>query len=520
MKRPNIILITTDQQRWDTLGVYGNPVIHTPNMDRLAREGVVFQQAITPCPLCLPARSCLMTGLPASRLGTLENCAPREVDNRATIAGILGKNGYFSQAIGKMHFSNTPYAESYGMDNMVLSEETRGFRLASEPSGIVLDDYDRFLIDRHLWGWDKPPEIGYNEIKPLVNYLPREAHVTQWCGDVTVDWLHRHRPLDRPFFLWSSFVKPHVPYDCPQHLAGMYGEMILPEPWVSDTDGTIGNPLFDNYRIGKEFNLYSKEANQQARANYYANITFIDEQVGRILKAVEEEDLADSTLVIFTSDHGDLMGDHGLWYKNFGYEGSLHIPLLMRWPMELVPGTRCDEMVSLLDILPTVLAATRIESPVPDRPGKNLLEMARGKTQCSGVFSEILFPPNYMCHFRTKEWKYLFYQNGGYEQLFHLTDDPHELVDLARDPSFSNQLADMRRQSEQWIARYGDGRYSLDTQGRLRSEPYGQTHESCHRPFSRMPWDSRIPPVVLPENVRGPVWRGQVSDWSFLIPEI
>lgn len=519
MKRPpNVLLIFTDQQRWDTLAAYGNKVIRTPNLDQIAREGAVFENAITPCPICMPARACTVSGYTAGKIGILDNYYPQNIDPRDTLATQLSRAGYYTQAIGKMHFSNRPYEETYGMNGMILSEETRGVRFSESVDDIQYDDYDRFLIENKMWGWDKPPEIGYNEIKPLINHLPKEFHVTQWCGDLTVDWLKRKRPKDKPFFLWTSFVKPHVPYDCPEHLQELYSEEEMPQPWVSGKDGTSKNPYFHQYRETKEFNLYSETASRRARAYYYANITFIDEQVGRILNTLREEGLAENTLVIFTSDHGDLMGDHGLWYKSFGYEGSIHVPLLMWWPGIIAPGTRCAEITSLLDLFPTIAGCAGIES-CGERPGNNLIEYISGNSQktCDLGISEIFSPPNYMLHIRTKEWKYLFYQNGGFAELYNLKNDPHELVDLADDFKYRKIKEELIDAAVEWLIKYGNPDYALDKNRKLRVEPFRNISEIQYRPFSRMPWEYRIPPATLPAGRRGWFWENTGGDWSTLV---
>ena len=511
MDTPNIVIITTDQQRFDTLKAMGNTIIQTPNLDRLAKEGVVFETAVTPSPLCMPARACLVTGHSAGYLGILENEVPKEGYQSDAIPSQLHQKGYWTQAIGKMHFSNVPYAQTYGMDNMILSEETRGVRLAKTSGEICLDDYDRFLHENKMWGWDKPLEIGYNEIKPLMNPLPKEYHVTQWCGDQTVQWIKKERPKDKPFFLWTSFVKPHVPYDCPAHLLGMYDTATLPEPWATGLEESNPNPYFSSYRKGKEFGIYSQEAKKQALANYYANITFIDEQIGRILDALDEENLSQDTLVLFTSDHGDMMGDHGLWYKSFGYEGSLRIPFIMRWPGHIQPDSRCNEIVSLLDVYPTVLAAAGIEAKGTDREGNNVFELLDGSQSCDFAFSEVMNAPYYMAHVRTKEWKYLFYQNGGFEELYHLTEDPHELVDVSKEPQFAKIKMKLKGQAEEYILSQGDKAKVLDEQNTFRVLPYRDGKESLERPFSRMPWDSRIPRVMTQSESL--FWKDGNWDW-------
>ncbi|MBD0378759.1 sulfatase family protein [Paenibacillus sedimenti] len=517
--KPNLLLIFTDQQRWDTLGAYGNRAIHTPHLDRLAQEGAVFENAITPSPLCAPARACTMTGFAAGKTLVFDNESAPAIAEGESIAAYLSKAGYYSQAIGKMHF--TPDGQTYGMDRLILSEEMRGVRTAEHLEDVHFDDYDQYLIQHGVWGWEKPPEIGYNELKPLVNGLPKELHITQWCGDRTVEWLQNERPVDRPFFLWTSFVKPHAPFDCPGHLTDLYDPAAMPKPWVSDKDGTAKNPYMQSHRRAMEADLYSEQALLLNRAYYYANITFIDEQIGRITQTLEEEGLADNTLVIFTSDHGELLGDHRLWFKNLGYEGSLHVPMIARWPGVIGPGTRCDELTTLLDIFPTFVNRACGNRDHDGRSGVDLLKLLAepASVRRDVVCSEFYVAPNYMLHVRSKAWKYLFYQNGGYEELYHLVDDPQELIDLAEDPDFAVVKKELQEAAVQWIRNYGNPEIALDETGcKLKVTPY-QPHaiRANPRPFSRMPWDSRVPPSLLPEGQRTWFWKTLGGDWSSLI---
>ncbi|WP_168122459.1 sulfatase-like hydrolase/transferase [Paenibacillus sp. HB172176] len=518
-EKPNIVLIFTDQQRWDTLGAYGNETIHTPNLDRLANEGAVFENAITPYPLCAPARACTMTGLTAGKTGVYNNDSAPVVDRTESLAMRLRDQGYYTQAIGKMHF--TPHGQTYGMHALTLSEEMRGVRMAATMEEVAFDDYDRFLIERGMWGWEKPPEIGYNELKPLVNGLPKECHITQWCGDRTVEWLERERPKDQPFFLWTSFVKPHAPFDCPQHLTGFYDPSMMPRPWRTGTEGNEENPFLQESRDAMEEELYSEAAIAKNKAYYYANITFIDEQVGRIMQILKEQGLEEETLVVFTSDHGELLGDHRLWYKNFGYEGSVHIPMLAKWPGRIDPGTRCDEVASLLDLFPTFVKAAGGGLPEYAMPGVDLLDLLSGKEARQVVCSEYYAESHYLLHVRSREWKYLFYQNGGFESLFHLAEDPRELKDLAGDQRYAAVKEALRTAAEQWIRDYGNPEWALGDEGRLRSKPYLKKDKAPNpRPFSRMPWDSRVPPSTLPMEERSWFWKAMDGDWSKVMGKI
>lgn len=519
---PNILFLFTDQQRWDTLGAYGNEYIQTPHLDKLASEGVVFENHYTPSPLCTPARTCLASGLTAGYAGCAGNDRALNVDARDTLMSRLSATGYHTQAIGKLHFANSPYEEAYGFDGCILSEETRGIRTAANLNQVVYDDYDRFLIQNGMYGWDKPQEIGYNEIKPVVNPLKKEFHVTQWCADRTVEWLRTERPRDKPFFLFTSFVKPHVPYDCPKHLTELYKPEDMPSPVTSNLDGTHKNPYLKSYRQGQEFDLYSEYAAQKALCGYYANITFIDEQIGRILDELKQQGLEEDTIILFSSDHGDMMGDHGLWYKCFGYEGSIHIPLLMKWKGHLQAGTRVSDITSLTDIYPTLLGLTGQKFDATKRPGGDLLAYINGTSHNDFTVSEMLSYPHYLLHTRWKNWKYLFHQNGGFEELYDLENDPFEQIDLADNQQYHDIIRVIKQQAEGWIRRYSDSGLALDENGRLKALPLKPTfNPGPVQTFSRMPWEVRVPPCDLPIKGKRPYfWDNIKGDWYTVMEKL
>lgn len=526
MEKPNILLITTDQQRFDALGAAGNSIIQTPNMDRLASEGILFENAISPSPLCVPARASLISGYACGHIGGLGNDGVSYLEENDTMATSLSRAGYHTQAIGKMHFMPCPpYKVRYGMDHMILSEEMRGVRWAHSPDEILFDDYDKYLIKNNAWGWEKPPEIGYNEIKPLINLLPPELHITRWCGETTSNWLKYDRPKGKPFFLWSSFVKPHVPYDCPSHLADLYDPDNMPEPWNGDATGEGQYPGFKAKRRYLEFDLYSKEAVRRSRAYYYANITFVDTEIGRILDTLEDEGLIENTLIVFTSDHGDLLGDHGQWYKSVGYEGSLRIPLILRWPENIKPGTRNSDIVNLTDIYPTVMKAAGL-NPGEGRPGEDLKEFAQGNIHRDFSVSELGHPPNAHIHLRHKKWKYLWYQNGGFEELYNLENDPRELNNLSGKSEYKKILEDLKESALIWIKKWSRSDIYLNDNGKFLEFPYSETQvekadwSDSPQPFSRMPWDSRIPPYLLNKNQKSWWWDNTGSDWSSLIVNV
>ncbi len=353
--------------------------------------------------------------------------------------------------------------------------------------------------------------------------MPKEFHVTQWCGDRTVEWLRNGRPQNSPFFLFSSFIKPHVPYDCPEHLVDLYDPDDMPLPWRSGNEASRKNPIYAQQRKHQEWDLYSEKSARRAKAYYYANITFIDEQIGRILDELDNQGLTDNTLVVFSADHGDMMGDHDMWYKSFGYEGSMHIPLLMRWPGKIAPGTTVDDIATLLDLFPTFMNAGGVDSP-EKRPGRDLITLVEGTESRDVFFSEYGSGQNYNVYIRHKEWKYMFFANGGFEELYNLIEDPRELNDLAEDGHYRKELERMREAAKALISRYSDSETLLDDNGHLRrtSTYTGPTalpkkYNRNTRPYSRMPWDSRTPANALAEQDTPWWWQEVGGDWSQLI---
>ena len=463
---PNIILITTDQQRFDTLGCMGNPVIRTPNLDRLASRGLLYRNGYSPCPVCVPARTSLITGLAPGRL---QPSRPEAVDNgttiepgTATIPRLLTDAGYHTEMIGKQH--TWPLSEPYGFAHRVLSEETRLFRFGRRAGGEAsLDDYDRYLDEKGLLGYDKPPEIGYNEIKPLVSPLRDEDHITTWCANETIRFLE-DAPSE-PFFLWSSFVKPHVPYDPPLGWHDRYDPAELP-PRITERGGE--NPLYEHSIRHHDWWQYSEEAWQLSRAYYYGVIEHIDHHVGRILDTVDALGMWHDTLIIFTSDHGDLMGDHGMWYKGLPYEGSMHVPLIVKPPgVGYFPeGEERDDMADLLDVAATIAAAAGIGRS-QEMPGVDLLGE---RNQREGLVGEYGGGAGRWVSWTDRRWKYFHFLQGGYEELYDLDADPHETVNLIDTPEGRRHRAGIVPKIAEWIHRYANPAGILTDDGELRVE--------------------------------------------------
>ena len=430
MARTNLLFITTDQQRWDSLPCYGLDFIHTPNLDRLAREGTVFERCYTAAPLCVPCRGAWMSGQWPSTTGVVGNSD--WFDDSDCWPARLGAAGYRTAAIGKMHFS--PWDHMGGFQERIIAEDKRH---------VYLPDHHAQFLRRHGLERAHPTQNpGYFEwLAASVTPLERRFHVDGYVGERAAEWLAAHG--NEPFAAWVSFPGPHDPYDPPEEMAGMYYDAPIPAPVGSAAElatkpkaqqgrnhGSANNSM---YRMDPS--RASPEQIRRWRAHYYANISLIDEGIGKMLQALEETGALDHTLIVFTSDHGDALGDHGLTYKGYFYEGMAHVPLIARGPAgagggeapRVTAGARCAGLVSSLDLVPVFYQACEAEPP-QGLQGHSVLPMLTdvGATVRDRVFSENVG--------RTMvfdgRWKYAHYESGEGE-LYDLERDPDEVENLS-----------------------------------------------------------------------------------------
>ncbi|MEE2753020.1 MAG: arylsulfatase, partial [Candidatus Latescibacterota bacterium] len=367
--RPNVLLITTDQQRGDCLGCDGHPVVETPYLDELAEDGVRFKHAYTSVPSCTPARAGIITGMDQWNHGRLTMTGNDPLEYPATLPGELAKAGYHTQAVGKMHFA--PSRRLYGFHNLVLDESGRG-----EPP--FKSDYREWFDENKKgpYGY-RDHSVDWNSWMGRASHLPEHLHPSHWTASEGIKFL-KHRDETKPFFTWLSFARPHSPYDAPQNYFDMYNvNSDIPKAAVGDWCGRWDKKVADT---NAPFSRRTDKETQRARAGYYGNITFIDHQIGRVLYELRREDPEAwaNTLVIFTSDHGDMMGDHHHWRKTYAYEGSSRVPFLMRFPKtwDLDREQVLDQPIELRDIMPTILDAAGVDIP-ESVDGDSLLKLAR-----------------------------------------------------------------------------------------------------------------------------------------------
>ena len=367
---PNILLLVTDQQRPDTVGGLAGTaaagllsgLARTPVLDRLCRGGTAFVRAYTPGPVCVAARAALFTGRPPHATGCVDNNHPVPA-GEPSLMHRLGELGYRSHGVGKMHFCPDPYA-LWGFDSRDTSEEMPG------PD----DDYMAFLREVGFGHVREPHGVrSESYYTPQPSQLPERLHHTRWVADQSLAFLER-RDRRRPFFLAASFIKPHPPFENPLPWAKLFRAGDMPGPDVRPGDAfrrTHWNRVQNRYKwcdAGEDQWLA-----KQRQAQYLASISHIDHEVGRILAGLGEG--LDDTLVLFCSDHGELLGDYGCVGKRSMAEPSARVPLIARLPGRVPAGVLCQTPASLIDVVPTCLAAAGGEGDVhPD--GTDLATLA------------------------------------------------------------------------------------------------------------------------------------------------
>ncbi len=392
---------------------------------------------------------------------------------------LLREAGYYTMGIGKMHFH--PQRNLHGYHHVLLDESGR----TEDPA---------FRSDFRAWFWSQAPHldpdatgIGWNDYPAKPYALPERLHPTVWTAQSAINFIDGYSGAD-PFFLKVSFARPHSPYDPPERFFRQYADAPLPPARVGRWAAKYAP------RSGADNAIWhgdlGPEQVRSSRQGYYGSISFIDEQIGRILEALEKRRMLDDTLIVFTSDHGDMTGDHHLWRKSYAYQASARIPMLLRWPTGLVAGERgrvVEQTVELRDILPTFLEAAGVGAR-EELDGRSMLPLAGGKT---GGWRSWLDLEHGVCYSRENQWtaltdgreKYIFHAFDGAEQLFNLERDPHELNDLASEPAGEARLRLWRGRMVEHLAPRGEawvraGRLVTSSEPRRFSPHYPGC--SCH----------------------------------------
>lgn len=462
---PNVVLICADQWRGDCLSAAGHPVVRTPYLDQLASRGVRFDRAYAATPTCVPARAALMTGLSQRghrRVG-YEDGRPWEYP--VTLPGSFRAQGYHTQAIGKMHV--WPERARLGFDDVLLHDGYLHHSYDRHRNVADYDDYTPWLQDQ------AGPTAAFDEYGLDCNSVvsrpwerPEHLHPTNWVAAQAIRWLHRRDPTV-PFFLYLSFHRPHPPYDPPRWAFDQYAAAGPHRPPTGDWND-VWAPWREDSRADAYVARYPQDTLDRARNGYYGAISHVDQQINRCLQALGEFGLTSNTFVAFTSDHGEMLGDHGMFRKGYPYEGSARVPLLLAGPASagLDAGAVCHDIAELRDVMPTLLDCAGI--PVPGAvEGRSLLPRSRGDASApvrTHLHGEHTLFGQSLQWITTPRWKYVWLSGEGHEQLFDLDADPEETRDLARDPAHERQLALLRALLTQELADREEG-YVAD--GRL-----------------------------------------------------
>ena len=487
----NILLIMADQLRADALACNGNPVIDTPNLDRLARSGVNCTACYTPAPICVPARAALATGCYPHRCTGTKNNEGAILPGLPLLPAELAAAGYRTYAAGKLHY--LPYRApgeprvTHGFQVSEVAESGRVLR-KWDPEGRLrgLEDYLDYLHEVGWGGYSRANGLGNNDVFASASAMPAEHYVDAWVATRAIHHLdrHLHEHRDQPFFLFASFPKPHTAFDPPRPFDACYDPRQMPDPVGSvELLAKRGLTAFASRPAEYEWNEFSPEAKRTIKAHYYGLVTFQDLQVGRLLDFLEERGLREDTLVVFTADHGEMLGDFGQYLKESFYEGSARVPLIASHPGTLPEGRREEGPVGLHDLMPTLLSAAG--APVPAGiDGLDLSAMLRGAGPVrDALVAQCHDAPRQQYMVRDRRWKYIYHQDGAVEELYDLDADPHELCDLsgsASEPAASTRRS-MRAFLIDWCRRHGD-------HGMLEGDDLAAADP---RPFFRRPPDER-----------------------------
>jgi choline-sulfatase len=429
MKPSNLILIMSDEHNKRVLGCHGHPMIRTPNLDRLARRGVRFTDAYCNSPICVPSRASFQTGRYVHDIRFWDNCIAYD-GSVPSWAHRLRNAGHRVESIGKLHFRSAADDNGFSKEHMPL-HIVDGI---GDPIGMLRD----------------PPPRRAASLKLAADAACGDSSYQGYDDRITEAaeaWLRKRAqtPDSKPWMLFVSLVCPHFPLIARPEWYNLYPEAEVPWPFDYAPEKRPRHPFIEAMRACQVYDeAFDETKVRRAIAAYYGLVTFVDHNVGRILRALEDNDLAGDTRIIYTSDHGDNLGARGLWGKSNMYEDSAAVPMMMVGP-DVPVRVACTEPVSLVDCFPTILDCAGVTPHPDDRnlPGASLLDVVAGRAPQRVVMSEYHAAGAATAAFmiRKGKFKYVHYV-GMPAQLFDLEADPYERRDLGNDPGYRGLVAD------------------------------------------------------------------------------
>lgn len=432
--RPNILLVSTDHWParlicWRESDTFVGSEIRAPTLDELVRSGILFRNAYAECPVCIPARRTLMTGTSPRTHGDRDFGETKPMPNLTTMAQAFRNGGYQAHAVGKLHVY--PQRNRIGFDDVMLDEEGR-------TQYGVMDDYESFLAERGYAGRQFDHGMSNNDYTTRPWHLPEDLHVTNWASNQMVRAIKRRDPT-KPAFWFLSYRHPHpplVPLDT-------YLRMYADEELLSPRHGTWCRgdlPYLLQAVRGRSAHMQPHHVFDALRA-FYALCTHIDHQLRVVIGTLREEGLLDETAICFTSDHGDMLGDHGMWAKRLFYEPSANIPMILSGPAgdSRIGHRRIDDrLVGWQDVMPTLLDIAGIACP-ESVEGLSMI----GPRKRDWLFGEVGEGDHATRMIRKGKYKLIYYPAGNCRQLFDLEDDPAEIDDLSPFPDHREVLAEL-----------------------------------------------------------------------------
>ncbi len=432
--RPNILWYCTDQQRFDTIAALGNAFVNTPTLDRLVSEGTAFTHAYCQSPICTPSRASFMTGLYPSRVHNCRNGNESFPNHPPLISKQLAEAGYDCGMIGKFHLQSSGHRTEPRLD-----DGYRFWRFSHAPR----DDWDQ---GHHYADWVRERGGDLDALRQSEDRVPSELHQTTWTTECALEFLNEQR--EKPWFLTLNPYDPHPPFIPPQAYAEKFDPQAMPGPYFRDSDLDLQQRLkqIDFQTQGRHPEEFDGRLQQSL---YYAMIAQIDDQFARLLDYLDQTGQRENTVIIFTSDHGEMLGDHGLLYKGCRfYEGLVRVPLIFSWPGQITQGQQSDALVELLDLSATLLELGGV--PVPEyHQGQSLMPILRGEAPADHHRSFVRCEyydaldtsfvngdSSYATMYRNRRYKLVVYHGHNLGELYDLNNDPWEHENLWDDPAF------------------------------------------------------------------------------------
>lgn len=436
MKRKNVLLITVDQWSGRYLGCAGHPEILTPSLDVLAKAGIRYENAVSPTPVCIPARRELMLGADSSVHGDrVFNESMPMPDDIPSLAQTFRDNGYQAYCVGKLHVY--PPRDRIGFDDVLLNEEGRHL------GGMRQDDYERYVARSGYAGLENAHGMSNNYYIYRPYPLPEPLHQTCWAAREMCETIIR-RDTTRPAFWCLSFAAPHPPITPPQAYLDMYNDVTFTEPPYADwaKQPPECRPKAYNHYHSLYDAFDNKRMTDIAKRGYYASCTYIDHQLRTVLGTLREQGLYDDTIILFTADHGEMLGTNGLYGKFLMYEDSVRIPFILTLPSDMGYdyGVTDDRIVELRDVFPTLTELCGLKAPAHVN-GLSVL----GDEKRAYTYGELWEDVRATRMIRTNSRKLIYYLADHVTQMFDLEKDPYELTDVSEEPAYRAERAEMER---------------------------------------------------------------------------